>query len=178
MAFCISFVWYWFPDFIFPALGYFSWVCWIAPNNAVVNQVFGMKSGMGLLPFTFDCKYNNGLVCFFPEEVLFADQDILPGSQIAYIGSPLVVPTWAILNVLASLVFWIYIITPALYYSNTWFTGHLPLQSNLIYDNMGKKYNVSRVVNQRNDFTFDDNKYEQYSQVIEHHFKRNSDSHG
>ncbi|KAK6836994.1 hypothetical protein PG987_007489 [Apiospora arundinis] len=141
VAFCISFVWYWFPDFIFPALGYFSWVCWIAPKNAVVNQVFGMKSGMGLLPFTFDW------------------------SQIAYIGSPLVVPTWAILNVLASLVFWIYIITPALYYSNTWFTGHLPLQSNLIYDNMGKSYNVSRVVNRRNDFTFDDNKYEQYSQI-------------
>ncbi|KAK8859023.1 Sexual differentiation process protein isp4 [Apiospora arundinis] len=141
VAFCISFVWYWFPDFIFPALGYFSWACWIAPKNAVVNQVFGMKSGMGLLPFTFDW------------------------SQIAYIGSPLVVPTWAILNVLASLVFWIYIITPALYYSNTWFTGHLPLQSNLIYDNMGKSYNVSRVVNRRNDFTFDDNKYEQYSQI-------------
>ena len=92
--------------------------------------------------------------------------DLLPlGSQIAYIGSPLVVPTWAILNVLASLVFWIYIVTPALYYSNTWFTGHLPLQSNSIYDNMGKAYNVSRVVNRRNDFTFDVDKYEQYSQV-------------
>lgn len=59
VAFCISFVWYWFPDFIFPALGYFSWVCWIAPKNAVVNQVFGMKSGIGLLPFTFDCKCLN-----------------------------------------------------------------------------------------------------------------------
>lgn len=56
IAFCISFVWYWFPDFIFPALGYFTWVCWIAPDNAVVNQIFGMKSGIGLLPFTFDCK--------------------------------------------------------------------------------------------------------------------------
>lgn len=56
MAFAVSFIWYWFPDFIFPALGYFTWVCWIAPKNAVVNQVFGMKSGIGLLPFTFDCK--------------------------------------------------------------------------------------------------------------------------
>ena len=52
-----SFCWYWFPDFIFPALSYFTWICWIAPNNAVVNQVFGMKSGMGLVPVTFDCMF-------------------------------------------------------------------------------------------------------------------------
>ncbi|TQN64456.1 Glutathione transporter 1 [Colletotrichum shisoi] len=47
LALIASICWYWFPDFIFPALGYFTWVCWIAPQNAVVNQVFGMKSGIG-----------------------------------------------------------------------------------------------------------------------------------
>lgn len=141
IAFCLSFCWYWFPDFIFPALGYFTWVCWTAPNNAVVNQIFGMKSGIGLLPFTFDW------------------------SQIAYIGSPLVVPTWAILNVLASLVFWIYIISPALYYTNTWYTAYLPMQSNSVYDNMGMTFNVSRVVNKKDGFTFDAEKFAQYSDV-------------
>lgn len=55
-TFAAGFVWYWFPDLIFPALGYFTWICWIAPENVVVNQVFGMKSGMGLLPCTLDCK--------------------------------------------------------------------------------------------------------------------------
>ncbi|KAI3559241.1 OPT family small oligopeptide transporter [Colletotrichum abscissum] len=141
LAFIASFCWYWFPDFIFPALGYFTWVCWIAPNNAVVNQVFGMKSGIGLFPFTFDW------------------------SQIAYIGSPLVVPTWAILNILASLVFWIYIISPALYYSNTWDSAYLPIQSNSIYDNLGKTFNVSRVINKKDDFTFDPVKYANYSDI-------------
>ncbi|KAJ3946084.1 uncharacterized protein N0V96_004438 [Colletotrichum fioriniae] len=141
LAFIASFCWYWFPDFIFPALGYFTWVCWIAPNNAVVNQVFGMKSGIGLFPFTFDW------------------------SQIAYIGSPLVVPTWAILNILASLVFWIYIISPALYYSNTWDSAYLPIQSNSIYDNLGKTFNVSRVINKKDDFTFDSVKYANYSDI-------------
>lgn len=58
IAFAAAFVWYWFPDFIFPAVGYFTWVCWIAPRNPVVNQIFGMKSGIGLLPFTFDCKHH------------------------------------------------------------------------------------------------------------------------
>ncbi|KAF4345046.1 OPT family small oligopeptide transporter [Fusarium beomiforme] len=141
LAFCTSFVWYWFPDFIFPALGYFTWICWIAPKNPVVNQVFGMKSGLGLLPFTFDW------------------------SQIAYIGSPLVVPVWAILNVLASLVFWIYIVSPALYYSNTWFSAHLPLQSNSIFDNTGEVFNVSKVVNKKDGFTFDHGLYAQYSDI-------------
>ncbi|UNI13512.1 hypothetical protein JDV02_000251 [Purpureocillium takamizusanense] len=140
-TFAAGFCWYWVPDLLFPALGYFTWICWIAPRNAIVNQVFGMKSGMGLLPLTLDW------------------------SQIAYIGSPLVVPTWAILNVLASLVFWIYIVTPALYYSNTWLSGYLPLQSNAIFDRTAKVYNVSRVVNKGDGFTFDPAKYEAYSDI-------------
>lgn len=74
-------------------------------------------------------------------------------------------PVWAILNVLASLVFWIYIISPALYYSNTWFSAHLPLQSNSIYDNTGAVFNVSKVINKEDDFTFDPQKYADYSQV-------------
>ncbi|KAJ0147005.1 Sexual differentiation process protein isp4 [Colletotrichum tanaceti] len=129
LAFVASFCWYWFPDFIFPALGYFTWVCWIAPQNAVVNQVFGMKSGIGLLPFTFDW------------------------SQIAYI------------DVLASLVFWIYMISPALYYSNTWDSAHLPIQSNSIYDRGGETFNVSRVIDKADGFSFDPVKYADYSDI-------------
>ncbi|KAG8407317.1 hypothetical protein J3459_010574 [Metarhizium acridum] len=140
-TFTAGFVWYWFPDLIFPALGYFTWICWIAPKNAVVNQVFGMKSGMGLLPFTFDW------------------------SQISYIGSPLIVPTWVIFNILAAVVFWIWIITPALYYSNTWLSAYLPLQSNSIFDNSAKVYNVSRVINAKNGFTFDEAKFAAYSDI-------------
>ncbi|KAJ5485733.1 hypothetical protein N7530_000033 [Penicillium desertorum] len=60
MTFCISFCWYWFPDFIFPALSYFSFPCWIKPGSKVVNQIFGMRSGMGLLPITFDLFDNTG----------------------------------------------------------------------------------------------------------------------
>ncbi|KAF3345688.1 Evolved beta-galactosidase subunit alpha, partial [Verticillium dahliae VDG2] len=116
IVFCGSFCRYWFPDFIFPALGYFTLICWAAPNNAVVNQISGMKSGLGILPVTFDW------------------------SQIAYIGSPLVVPTWAILNVLASLIFWIYAVSPAIYYSNTWSSAYLPIQSDSVYDNTGAIY--------------------------------------
>lgn len=50
-------------------------------------------------------------------------------SQIAYTGSPLLVPTWAIVNVAISLVIWIWIVATVLYYSNAWFTAYLPFQS-------------------------------------------------
>ena len=35
-----------FPGYIFQALSFFNWVCWIAPNNVVINQLFGYSSGL------------------------------------------------------------------------------------------------------------------------------------
>lgn len=57
IMFTASFCWYWLPDFLFPALSYFNFPCWIRPDSPVVNQVFGVSSGMGLLPLTFDCGW-------------------------------------------------------------------------------------------------------------------------
>lgn len=63
-----SFVWYWFPGYLFTALSIFNWVCWITPNNVVVNSLFGYNTGLGMGFFTFDW------------------------AMISYIGSPLVIP--------------------------------------------------------------------------------------
>ena len=62
----------------------------------MVNNLFGMSTGLGLLPVTFDW------------------------SQIAYNGSPLVVPFWAQANVFAGWAFFFALVTPILYYTNTW----------------------------------------------------------
>lgn len=53
-AFLGSFAWYFFPGYLFQALSYFSWVCWIAPDNIPVNQMFGYVHGMGMSLITFD----------------------------------------------------------------------------------------------------------------------------
>ena len=45
-AFLASTCWYFFPGYIFQALSFFNWVCWIAPNNVVVNQLFGYNTGL------------------------------------------------------------------------------------------------------------------------------------
>jgi len=68
IALACSFLWYWMPGYLFTALSVFNWVCWIAPNNIVVNQLFGTLSGLGMGVLTFDW------------------------SMIAYVGSPLVTP--------------------------------------------------------------------------------------
>ncbi|KAJ5618238.1 hypothetical protein N7528_006881 [Penicillium herquei] len=136
-----SFCWYWFPDFIFPALSTFSFPCWIAPKNKVVNQLFGMTSGMGLLPITFDW------------------------SQISYTGSPLLIPSWAILNVFVSLVFWIWIVATICYYTNVWDSGYLPFQSSKVYDNTGSTYSAKKIVNASTGFQLDVEKYHAYSPV-------------
>ncbi|KAL2822901.1 OPT oligopeptide transporter protein-domain-containing protein [Aspergillus granulosus] len=141
LAFCVSFCWYWFPDLIFPALSNFNFPCWINPDSPVVNQIFGMKTGMGLLPITLDW------------------------SQISYVGSPLLIPSWAVFNVFGGLVFWIWIVAVACYYTNVWNTGYLPFQSSNVFDNTGSIYNVSRIVNAASHYKLDLAKYEEYSPV-------------
>jgi OPT family oligopeptide transporter len=68
IALACSFVWYWIPGYLFTALSVFNWACWIAPNNVVVNTLFGTNTGLGMGIFTFDW------------------------SMIAYLDSPLVTP--------------------------------------------------------------------------------------
>ncbi|KAH9979452.1 OPT oligopeptide transporter [Lactifluus volemus] len=43
-----------FPSYLFTALSYFSWVCWIAPNHVKTNQLFGVIHGLGMGLVTFD----------------------------------------------------------------------------------------------------------------------------
>ncbi|KAI0367875.1 small oligopeptide transporter [Pilatotrama ljubarskyi] len=139
-AFLGSLCWYFFPGYIFQALSFFNWVCWIAPDNIVVNQLFGYYSGLGMSLVTFDW------------------------SQIAYIGSPLATPWWASANVAAGFVLFFWIITPILYYTNTWYAKYMPISSRTSFDNTGQEYNVTRILTPES--TLDVAKYEAYSPLF------------
>ncbi|PIL32526.1 transporter [Ganoderma sinense ZZ0214-1] len=139
-AFTGSFLWYFFPGYIFQALSYFNWVCWIVPNNLVVNQLFGYYSGLGMSLITFDW------------------------SQIAYIGSPLATPWWASANVAAGFVAFFWVLTPILYFTNTWYSAYMPISTRTSYDNTGGGYNVSRILTAES--TLDIEKYESYSPLF------------
>lgn len=131
-----------FPSYIFTALSYFAWPTWIAPNNVTVNQVFGASSGMGFAPITFDWNQVAG-----------------------YIGSPLIPPATTILTILSSIVFIFWIIVPAIYYSNTWYSKYMPLSSSGSYDRYQQEYNVTRIVNKET-LRFDEAAYKEYSPLF------------
>lgn len=135
-----SFAWYFLPGYLFTALSQFSWVCWIAPNNRTVNQLFGYSSGLGMSILTFDW------------------------AQITYTGSPLVTPWWAEANVMAGFFFFFWIVTPALYWTNAFYTSYLPVLSSGSFDNTGAPYNVTAILNP--DLTLNVDKYRAYSPLF------------
>lgn len=141
IVFTIAFVWYWFPDFIAPFLSTIgAWISWCKPSSAALSQVFGVQTGLGLFPLTFDW------------------------SQVTSLSNPLTTPFWAVCCVFGSFVFWIWIVMPGLYYQNHWQTAHLPIMTSSVFDVKGKPYNASKVVNQ--DWDLVTSKFNDYSPVM------------
>lgn len=137
-AFLIVFFWYFFPGFIFTALSNFNWICWMAPKNVVVNQLFGVSQGLGMGVLTFDW------------------------AQINYISaSPLVTPFFAQMNVIAGLVIFFWICAPAMYYTNTRYAKYLPMSNNHVFDRFGDRYKVASIVTEQG--TFNATAYNNYS---------------
>lgn len=141
LVFSVSFVWYWFPDLIAPFLSYIgAWISWCSPTNAVLSQVFGVFSGLGVFPLTLDW------------------------AQVSSLSNPLTTPFWSVSIIFASFVFWIWIIMPALYYQDYWQTGHFPIMTSSIFNSNGTSYLASNVVN--SDWELDLSKLEEYSPVM------------
>ncbi|KAJ3783364.1 OPT oligopeptide transporter [Lentinula aff. detonsa] len=138
-AFTASFVWYFFPGYLFQALSYFSWVTWIWPQSPTVAQLFGYVNGLGFSVLTFDW------------------------SQIAYIGSPLATPWWAQANVISGFFLFIWLVVPILHFKDVWYGLHMPILSRSAYDNTMQTYDVLRILNP--DSTFNETKYDEYSPV-------------
>ncbi|KIL55880.1 hypothetical protein M378DRAFT_188634 [Amanita muscaria Koide BX008] len=135
-----SFLFFFLPGFLFQALSIFSFLCWAAPHNVPVNQLFGVHSGLGMSFLTFDW------------------------TQITWIGSPLMTPWWATLQIFLGFVLFFWILTPVLYYTNTWFLAYFPISANDPYDRFGNIYNITRVLT--TDDRFDLAAYEAYSPLF------------
>ncbi|TQS33290.1 hypothetical protein Golomagni_06372, partial [Golovinomyces magnicellulatus] len=89
-----SFLYYFIPGFFAKFLSVFSFFTWMAPENVVVNQLFGGYSGLSLIPITFDWTQISG-----------------------FIGSPLIPPWVAIANTLICVVVFYVISSPLLHYA-------------------------------------------------------------
>ena len=86
------------PNYLFTALSSFSWVCWIAPNNVKLNQLFGVTHGLAMGVITFDW-----------------------GQIIGFNGSPLANPWWSAANIGIALLCFTWLIVPILYASDLYY---------------------------------------------------------
>ncbi|OJT15535.1 Sexual differentiation process protein isp4 [Trametes pubescens] len=139
-AFLSAALWYIVPGYLFQALSVFTWVCWISPNNIKVNALFGYRSGMGFSLLSFDWN------------------------QIAFIGSPLSTPWWAEANVIAGFLIFYWFLAPVIYFTNTWHSQYMPISALGPFDNTGKPYNLTRILNP--DSTFNHEAYKAYSPLF------------
>ncbi|KAH9982707.1 OPT oligopeptide transporter [Lactifluus volemus] len=139
IAMACSFMYYWFPGYLWTGLSVFNWVCWIAPNNVVVNSLFGTVSGFGMGLLTLDW------------------------AQVTLNGSPLVIPWWAQLNMLGGFLVIIWFICPILWAKNVFYSQFMPVSVATTFDNTGAPYNLSAILTNG---AFDLAKYEQYSPMF------------
>ncbi|CAK7568032.1 MAG: hypothetical protein SEPTF4163_006011 [Sporothrix epigloea] len=137
ITFAGMFVYFWFPSYIFTALSRFSWMTWIAPNNVNLSAVSGLTNGMGLNPIsTFDWNIATTLI------------------------DPFVYPFFASINtIIGSFIFTMAIL--AIWFTNTFNTGYLPINSNLVYSNTGTVYNITKIIDKRK--IFNEEMYKAYS---------------
>ncbi|SAL98480.1 hypothetical protein [Absidia glauca] len=117
------FVYYWLPGYFFTVLTFFSWACWISPNNVVLGQLTGGANGLGMLAISFDWE-----------------------TIVSFLQSPLIVPWWAIANVAVGFVIVAWIITPALYYTNVWDAKTFPILTQQLFTADGQPWNNSLVL--------------------------------
>ncbi|KAG8972024.1 hypothetical protein FRC05_010437 [Tulasnella sp. 425] len=90
----IAFAYNFLPSFLFTALSYFSFICWIWPGNKVVNQLFGSLTGLGMSILSLDWN------------------------QITSMYDPLYIPWWAQANVAFGFILSCWVISPAIYYND------------------------------------------------------------
>jgi OPT family oligopeptide transporter len=136
-----AFVYYFLPGFLMQCLSVFAVATWIAPNNAIVNQLFGGTTGLSLIPITFDWTQITG-----------------------FVFSPLLPPWFAIANTMIGVVTFFMIGASILHYSGAWNAKFLPMSDSGIYDNTGARYNVTRILTP--EFTLDLEAYKGYSPLF------------
>ncbi|KAM5351346.1 hypothetical protein ACJ41O_004069 [Fusarium nematophilum] len=136
-----AFAYYFIPGFLAQFLSIFAVATWIAPQNAVVNQLFGGQTGLSLLPITFDWTQVAG-----------------------YVGSPLIPPWHAIANTLIGVGAFFIVLSSFFHYGGVWYAEYLPMSDSSTYDNTGALYNTSRILTP--DFTLDEEEYKNYSPLF------------
>lgn len=134
----LSFGWFWITEFVFKGLQNFDWPVWCNPNNVHLAAICGNTSGLGLNPIPFLTTFDWNI----------ADR------------YGMIMPWWSQANTIFGLVISFCAIV-GVWYTNINNTGYLPINSNNLYANTGKKYNITKILDSNGGFAYD--KYKSYS---------------
>lgn len=135
ITFGASWLYFWIPNYLFGALSTFNWITWINPYNLNLVNITGSVRGLGLNPIpSFDWNVIN-----YP--------------------LPLALPFFNQVNTYIGAILGFFCII-GLWYSNYKWTKYLPINSNKLFTNTGKVYQVRKVVSE--DSLFSKTKYESY----------------
>ncbi|KAG6527164.1 hypothetical protein ZIOFF_009258 [Zingiber officinale] len=129
------------PFYFFPSITALSFVCWIWKDSITAQQIGSGMNGLGIGSFSLDWMMTT-----------------------SFIGSPLVVPSFVIFNMLFGYIVVAYIILPFSYWSNAFEARKFPMVSTNIYDSTGHKYNISRILDS-NTLSLNQEAYDKYSKV-------------
>ncbi|KAG4402886.1 hypothetical protein GLYMA_02G301800v4 [Glycine max] len=141
LVFVSSFAYYVIPAYFFQAITTISFVCLIWKNSITAQQIGSGMRGLGIGSFGLDWNTVAG-----------------------FLGSPLAVPGFAIINILVGFVLFMYVLVPISYWNNLYDAKKFPIISSHTFDSSGATYNVTRVLNAKT-FDIDMDSYKNYSKL-------------
>lgn len=118
---CATFVWQWFPGFVFPLLSSLPLLCYMAHGNWIGYVLGSGYYGFGLLDITLDWNY-------------------------ATFWQPLYTPLWANASQIGGAIVACWMIYPIMYFTNTLKAQNFPPMSSGTFDVSGAKYKTSSVL--------------------------------
>ncbi|CAO3564077.1 unnamed protein product [Mortierella alpina] len=132
----ISFCYYWIPAYIFPVITSLTLLCYIDPSSIVLSQLTGSHGlGMGVLALDWN-------------------------TITAFLGSPLITPWWAQVNIGTGFVLFAWVMVPLAYYMNLWDAKLFPILTSKLYTIDGYYYNTLSILTPQK--MLDETVYESY----------------
>ncbi|KAF9585753.1 hypothetical protein BGW38_000911 [Lunasporangiospora selenospora] len=117
-----SFCYYWIPAYIFPAITALTLLCYINPSNVVLSQVTGSQ-GLGIGVVSLDWN-----------------------TITAFLGSPLITPWWAQVNIMMGFVLIAWVAVPTAYYLNVWGAKNYPILTSKLFTTEGYYYDTLSIL--------------------------------
>ncbi|KAF9951058.1 hypothetical protein BGZ70_001132, partial [Mortierella alpina] len=132
----ISFCYYWIPAYIFPVITSLTLLCYIDPSSIVLSQLTGSHGlGMGVLALDWN-------------------------TITAFLGSPLITPWWAQVNIGTGFVLFAWVLVPLAYYMNLWDAKLFPILTSKLYTTDGYFYDTLSILTPQK--MLDETVYEAY----------------